>query len=97
MSATLAVPVWTEHPCRREHATERGFLRCKVPGLKWCTGRGPWALVAWCGSPTITLHGTETEAMDRASVLAATRCGSACRGAHQLIHIHANFDREATT
>ncbi|WP_306233864.1 hypothetical protein [Agrococcus beijingensis] len=84
---------WDACRCRKGHATARGFARCKVRGLAWITGRGDWALVAWCGNPTITLWPTETEAADRGSVLAAARCGRACRGAHQIIHI--NLNREA--
>ncbi|WP_347757318.1 hypothetical protein [Agrococcus sp. ProA11] len=86
---------WSRCRCLRgEHATNRGFIRCKYPPAKWITGTGDWALVAWCGrAATFTLWATETEARDRDSLLFASGCGTYCRGKHELIYIN----RKATS
>ena len=84
---------WTTCRCRRSHKSARGFLRCKLPALKWCTGAGDWALIAWCGNPTITLWPTHTEAADMGNLLHAIRCGRSCRGAHEIVHIQLTRER----
>ena len=85
---------WSTHRCRREHATARGFLRCKLAALKWCTGTGDWALIAWCGAPTVTLWPDETRARDAENLLYACRCGRDCRQAHQIVHINHTRTKE---
>ena len=86
---------WSTHRCRREHATARGFLRCKYPAAKWIVGTGDWALIAWCGpAATFTLWPSLTEARDRDSVLFATGCGTYCRGKHEIVRINHTRTKE---
>lgn len=94
---------WATCRCTRRHATERTMLRCKIPGLAWVTGKGSWALIAWCGSrPTACLWPTQTEALDTASVLCATGCGRPCRSRHDVVQVRLDpepiqLDRRATS
>ncbi|GEK80577.1 hypothetical protein ABA31_19280 [Agrococcus baldri] len=78
---------WDTCHCHREHATAKGFLRCKLPALKWITGHGDHALIAWCGAPTITLWHDANRAADAENLLHAIRCSTDCRQAHQIVHI----------
>lgn len=85
---------WSTCKCSRQHASARGFIRCKIRHARWVTGDGEWALIAWCNAPTITLWPNRTEALDAHNLLHAIRCGSRCRDAHEIARI--NLTREDT-
>lgn len=87
---------WSECRCNgRRHATYRGWARCKLRHARWITGDGPYALISWCAAPTVTLWQTHTQALDAQNLLYAIRCGSQCRGRHEVIYLQ--LDRKATT
>lgn len=79
---------WTDCKCSRPHATHRGWMRCKLRHARWITGDGPYALVSWCNTSTVTLWPTHTQALDSQNLLHAIRCGSQCRGRHEIVHIN---------
>jgi len=83
----MTVKVYRLHRCDRHHTSERTFLRCAIRGLAWVQGSGPFASVAWCWPPTVTLHTTADAAEESKLLVDATGCGGRCRGRHDLIQI----------
>ena len=54
-------------------------MRCALPHAEWIAGDGPYALIAWCGTPTVTLHQTEAAAQAAKDLLDDIGCGGALR------------------
>jgi len=82
------IDTWTDCRCTRQHATARGFLRCKVKRHTLIGGGGPYALIAWCTNvPTVTLWPTAVEAEKRHRRITNGWCGPGCLHAHQLVRI----------
>ena len=81
---------WQNCRCTRAtHASSRAFVKCKLgPRLAWCVGAGDYALIAWCGSPTITLWPEPTQARDAEHLLHLKGCRTDCRRAHEVVHIN---------
>lgn len=79
--------VYRRHNCERQHKSARTFLRCAFPRAAWCTGKGDYALIAWCNVPTITLWRTPEEAEDQKAAIDAAACGGRCRRQHEVIRI----------
>jgi hypothetical protein len=66
---------------------QHGYIavaRRRWPAAEWIIGDGHYASVARCGTVTVMLFATPTEA-ERAKVLIdRTGCGHACRGEHEI-------------
>lgn len=53
----------------------------------WVAGSGPIALVAHCGSPTVTLHHERADAEQAREAIDQTGCGAHCQGNHQVVDL----------
>ena len=79
---------YRQHHCQATHRTTTTFLRCAFKRIAWISGTGPYALIAWCGTTTITLWETHTAAADAQSALDSHGCGGRCYGKHTLALIN---------
>jgi hypothetical protein len=53
----------------------------------WIAGNGPFAVLAWCGVTSVTLH-ADAEAATRAlEIVDGTGCGGRCVGRHELVRL----------
>lgn len=75
------------HKCRAQHRTERTFLGCAIPRAAWIVGHGPYALIAWCSVPTISLFEALDAAESKKSFIDATRCGGRCANHHEIVRV----------
>ncbi|GEN78706.1 hypothetical protein [Actinotalea fermentans] len=75
------------HYCRRQHRTWRALATCMFPRAAWITGDGPFAVLAWCGVTSVTLH-ADTDAATRAlEIVNASGCGGRCTRDHELVRL----------
>jgi hypothetical protein len=81
------VQTWRKHRCSREHHTFAAFIRCAIPRAAWVVGEGPFALVAWCRTPSVTLHEDLGSARQAKAGIDATGCGGSCSGNHDIVRI----------
>ncbi len=78
---------YSRHNCKSAHRTAQTFLRCAVPRAAWVAGHGKFALIAWCGVPTITLHQAIEPALQQRAVVDSLGCGGRCRKRHEVVHV----------
>lgn len=83
------VTVWRRHNCRAKHRTTKTFMKCAVPRAAWVHGSGEYATVAWCGTPTVMLHGTLEQAVEAKAWIDSTGCGGRCKRRHQIVRVMA--------
>lgn len=57
------------------------------PQAEWVSGRGRFALLAWCGVLTVTLWLTRAKAEGEKQVIDTTACGSRCSRNHEIIDL----------
>ena len=77
---------YRRHNCERQHRTYKKFAECAFPRAAWVLGEGPYAIVAWCGTPTVTLWPTAEEALNAmATGIDKTGCGHLCSRKHEVI------------
>jgi hypothetical protein len=56
-----------------------------LPSAAWVSGDGPYALVAWCRVPTVTLWTTRDKAKRVLADLDA--CGQRCHQHHEILRL----------
>lgn len=79
---------WRRHRCEAQHRTTRTWMRCALGRrVEWISGRGRFAVVAYCRVTTVTLWETPDAARHACRVIDATGCGGRCRNRHQLVHV----------
>ncbi|MGO1385741.1 MAG: hypothetical protein ACTHU1_13275 [Arachnia sp.] len=81
---------YRNHNCTARHRSHRTAARCMIPRSAWILGTGPFAVIAWCGVPTITLHSNPDEARAALETVDATGCGGRCQRRHELVLIALN-------
>src|SRR4051794_3885381 len=76
------------------HRTFTTLAKCRWPKAAWVAGDGPFALVAYCGTATVTLHETRAGAEASKRSIDWTACGGKCRvtkygedHAHQIVDL----------
>lgn len=76
------------HYCRRVHRTFTALAHCMFPRAAWIAGDGgPFAVVAWCGVTSVTLHGDAEAATAALVAVGATGCGGRCTRDHELVRL----------
>lgn len=78
---------YRQHPCDRRHRSYRTTAACMFKRAAWISGEGPYALLAWCGTLTVTLHESETAARGTLTALNRTACGHRCSARHEVVQI----------
>ena len=78
---------YRRHNCRRSHKTYRTLARCMFPRAAWIEGEGPIALLAWCDVLTVSLHLTQSAALEDKEVIDASACGGQCTGRHEVVKL----------
>ena len=76
---------WRRHRCTRTHRDTHTWLRCALGGVEWITGRGSFAVVAYCRSTTVTVWPTADAARAALDVIDETGCCGRCTRRHRLI------------
>ena len=79
--------IWSHHRCDRRHRSEATFIKCAIPKLEWVSGSGPYAVVAWCRVPTVTLWESYSEALRAKHAIDWRACGGKCSRKHQIVRI----------
>lgn len=79
--------VYRRHNCKRRHRTTRTFMKCAIPRAAWVWGDGEYALIAWCGVPTVMLHETLERAEWSEEQIDRYGCGSKCDGKHVIVRV----------
>ena len=64
-------------------AAERKWIRKAA----WIGGDGPYALLAWCKTLTVTLHQTMEEAEKSKASIDQIGCGGACSRRHEIVDV----------
>lgn len=77
--------VYRRHRCASRHRTHRTLAKCMFRRAAWIAGTGPYALIAWCSTPTITLWPTAEAAETQCRSLSRTACGGRCTGRHEVV------------
>jgi hypothetical protein len=81
------VTVYRQHNCQRRHRTVNTFMKCAIPRAAWVLGDGPYACIAWCRVPTVTLFDTLDDAVKARAWIDATACGGRCQRRHQVVRV----------
>jgi hypothetical protein len=89
----LATKVYTQHRCSHRHRMERTFLTCAFPRAAWVSGRGPFAVMAWCGPLTVTLWPTMADAKGAMTQIDTYACGHLCVGRHEIVRVALDHQR----
>lgn len=76
---------YRRHRCAKTHRTPRTLATCMFPRALWIMGDGPYALLAWCGQLTVTLHPTRERAEAAQHLLDKTGCGGRCTNRHEVV------------
>ena len=79
---------YSKHYCTRGHKSYSTFARC-IWGKRahWVIGEGPYALLAWCGGLTVSLHDTEDSALSDKAMIDKTGCGGHCNNDHRVLRL----------
>lgn len=75
------------HKCDRAHRSERTFMDCAFPRAHWVIGSGSWAVLAWCGGLTVSLHPDRQRAFQAVFFIDGTGCGHACTRRHEVVRV----------
>lgn len=78
-------PVYRRHNCTKKHRTARTFMKCAIRRAVWIWGEGEYALIAWCGVPTVMLHETREQAEWSEEQIDRYGCGHECDGRHIIV------------
>ena len=87
--------VYRDHNCGRQHRTWTALAHCMFQRAAWIAGDGPFAVIAWCGVSSVTLHRTAEAGQHALEVVDATGCGGRCVRHHDLARLDLNA-REGT-
>lgn len=63
------------------------FAKKLYPKAIWINGQGQYALLAYCGGLTVTLHETQESAVKSKETIDQTGCGSQCRNSHKIVDL----------
>lgn len=78
----------TDAPMLSGLPTYNAYARLRwQPRAEWITGRGRWALLAWCKVLTVGLYETEGAAQKGQKFIDETGCGGGCYGRHEIIDL----------
>ena len=83
----MVIKTYRRHRCESQHRTYRTFLKCAIRRLEWVMGDGQFAVIAWCGVPTVTLHKRLEDARDAWETVNATGCGGRCSRRHEIVRL----------
>lgn len=78
---------YREHGCGKHHRSVPTFLRCAIPRAAWISGSGEFAVIVWCGTPTVSLYLAREEALDAHRQLDEFGCGAHCTSRHALVWV----------
>ena len=78
---------YRRHNCTAQHRTARTFMKCAVRNAVWVMGSGEFALIAWCGLPSISLWASAVEAEEERELLDGTGCGGRCTRRHEVVRV----------
>lgn len=78
---------YRRHRCDAKHRTTRTFMWCAIPNACWIVGDGPYALIAWCRVPSVTLWRTLAEAEASKTDIDRHSCGGMCNGRHEIVQV----------
>lgn len=78
---------YRRHGCTRRHRTYRTLATCMLPTAAWIVGEGPFAVIAWCGTPTVSLHRDESDARQAFDFIDAHGCGGRCTRHHEIVRL----------
>ena len=87
--------VYRRHNCGRHHRTWTALAHCMFQRAAWIAGNGPFAVIAWCGVTSVTLHPDVGTAEHALEVVDGTGCGGRCVRHHDLVRLE--FDGQFTT
>ncbi len=81
----------------RRHQSWATVARCRWRRAEWVSGDPPgngqcWALLARCGTLTVSLHRTREAAERAKSGIDRWACGGRCSGAHEIVVLGAEVD-----
>ena len=79
--------VYRLHYCTRHHRTWRALAGCMFPRAAWIAGDGPFAVLAWCGVTSVTLHPDADTATAALAAVTAAGCGGRCTRHHELVRL----------
>lgn len=80
-------PIYRRHRCEKRHRTARTFMKCAIRRAAWVQGEGPYALIAWCGVPTVTLYESRELAEFFEEQIDRYACGHLCKGDHIIVRV----------
>ena len=89
------VKVYRDHHCNRRHRTWTALAHCMFQRAAWIAGDGPFAVIAWCGVSSVTLHPDVGTAERSLATVDATGCGRRCVRHHDLVRL--DLDGQFTT
>jgi hypothetical protein len=89
------VKVYRDHHCGRQHRTWTALAHCMFQRAAWIAGDGPFAVIAWCGVTSVTLHPDVATAEHALETVDGTGCGGRCVGHHDLVGLE--LDEQFTT
>lgn len=79
--------VYRRHNCGRQHRAWPALAHCMWRHAAWISGDGPFAVIAWCGVTTVSLHVDVEAAVHALAVVDGTGCGHRCAGRHELVRL----------
>jgi hypothetical protein len=62
-------------------------MQCAIPRAAWVDGDGPYAVIAWCRVPTVTLWRELADAERAKATIDHSACGGLCRGRHDIVYV----------
>lgn len=80
---------WRRHRCTSKHRTARTWMRCALGRVEWISGRGRFAVIAYCRSTTVTLWTEPAFARRAVQTIDSTGCGGRCVRRHALVYVEA--------
>jgi len=75
------------HRCARQHKAWPALARCIFRDAGWIAGDGPFAVIAWCGVSSVTLHPDVETASRSLATIGVTGCGGRCARNHELVRL----------
>ena len=66
-------------------STAPSWIEAAVPDAVWIRGEGDTALIAWCRTPSVTLHPDVETARHHKARIDRQGCGGACDRRHEIV------------
>lgn len=86
-----SVKIYRQHRCTRRHRTVNAFMRCAIRRAVWVDGEGPYALIAWCRVPSVTLWPEYVDAVESKRSIDRYACGGMCVGRHEIVRVDLGY------